>query len=47
MVIEDLERYATEHNVPIMQKDGITFLTDYIKEHKNIKNILKIGCAIG
>lgn len=47
MVIEDLERYATEHNVPIMQKDGITFLTDYIKEHKNIKNILEIGCAIG
>lgn len=47
MVMEDLERYATEHNVPIMQKDGITFLTDYIKEHKNIKNILEIGCAIG
>ena len=47
MVIEDLERYATEHNVPIMQKDGMTFLTDYIKEHKNIKNILEIGCAIG
>ena len=47
MVIEDLERYATVHNVPIMQKDGMTFLTDYIKEHKNIKNILEIGCAIG
>ena len=46
MVIEDLERYATEHNVPIMQKDGIQFLTNFIKDN-NIKNILEIGTAIG
>lgn len=46
MVIEDLEKYAHENNIPIMQKDGIDFLTQYIKEN-NIKNILEIGSAIG
>ena len=41
-----IEEYAKENNVPIMEKDGIDFLTNYIKEH-NIKNILEIGSAIG
>lgn len=44
--IEDLENYALVNNIPIMQKDGIDFLTNYIKEN-NIKNILEIGSAIG
>ena len=44
--IEELEEYAKKNNVPIMQKDGIEFLTKYIKEN-NIKNILEIGSAIG
>ena len=44
--IEELEEYAKENNVPIMQKDGIEFLTNYIKDN-NIKNILEIGSAIG
>lgn len=44
--IEELEKYALENNVPIMEKEGIDFLTDYIKEHK-IKKILEIGSAIG
>lgn len=44
--IEDLEEYAKLNNVPIMQKDGIEFLTNYIKDN-NIKNILEIGTAIG
>lgn len=44
--LEKLEKYAQENNVPIMQKDGIEFLTNYIKEN-NIKNILEIGSAIG
>ena len=44
--IEELEEYAKENNIPIMQKDGIEFLTNYIKEN-NIKNILEIGSAIG
>jgi len=44
--IEEIEKYALENNVPIMQKDGIDFLTNYIKEN-NIKSILEIGSAIG
>lgn len=45
-MIEELEIYAKEHNVPIMLPDGINYLCDYIKEN-NIKNILEIGTAIG
>ena len=44
--IEELEKYAKENNIPIMQKDGIEFLINYIKENR-IKNILEIGSAIG
>ena len=44
--LEEIEKYAQENNVPIMQKDGIEFLTNYIKEN-NIKSILEIGAAIG
>ena len=46
MELKDLEEYARINNVPIMEKDGIEFLTNYIKEN-NIKNILEIGAAIG
>ena len=42
----EIEKYAKINNIPIMQKDGIDFLTQYIKEH-NIKSILEIGSAIG
>ena len=45
-VILDMESYAKEHNVPIMQKDGIAFLMKYIKAN-GVKNILEIGSAIG
>ena len=44
--MEELEIYAKENNVPIMQKDGIEYLCEFIKEN-NIKNILEIGSAIG
>ena len=44
--LEEIEKYASINNIPIMQKDGIEFLTKYIKENK-IKNILEIGSAIG
>ena len=44
--ILDLENYASKNNIPIMMKDGIDFLLEYIKKN-NIKNILEIGSAIG
>lgn len=45
-ILESMEEYAKVNNVPIMMKDGIEFLTNYIKENK-VKNILEIGSAIG
>lgn len=44
--LEKLEDYAKKNKIPIMQKDGIEFLTNYIKKN-NIKRILEIGSAIG
>lgn len=44
--LKEIELYAEENNVPIMTKEGITFLTNYIKKY-NIKRILEIGAAIG
>lgn len=44
--LKAIEEYAKANNVPIMIKDGIDFLCNYIKEHK-IKRILEIGSAIG
>lgn len=46
MTLEEMEKYAKEHSVPIMEKEGIEFLTKYIKDN-NVKSILEIGAAIG
>lgn len=45
-LILEMERYASEKNVPIIEKESITFIMKYIKTN-NIKNILEIGSAIG
>lgn len=42
----EIEEYAKKYNIPIMQKEGIEFLTKFIKENK-VKKILEIGTAIG
>lgn len=44
--LEDIEAYAIEHDVPIMQKEGISFLCTFLKEH-NCTSILEVGTAIG
>lgn len=44
--ILEMEAYASEKNVPIIEKESITFIMKYIKS-KNVKNILEIGSAIG
>lgn len=41
-----IEEYAKDNYVPIMLKDGIEYLCNYIKDN-NIKNILEVGSAIG
>ena len=45
-VIIEMERYAKEYNVPIIEKDSIKFIMKYIKLN-NVKKILEIGTAIG
>lgn len=45
-LILEMEQYANEHNVPIIEKESIAFIMKYIKAH-NIKNVLEIGSAIG
>lgn len=46
LIIRKMEEYADEHGVPIMEKEGIEFLTEFIK-HNKIKSILEVGTAIG
>lgn len=45
-LITQLEQYAEEHNVPIMEPLGIDFLQQMIRMNKP-KRILEIGTAIG
>jgi len=44
--IREIKKYAEDNNVPIMQDEGIEFLTNFIIK-KQLKNILEIGTAIG
>ena len=46
IMLEEIEMYAKVEKVPIMMKDGIEYLCNYIREN-NIKNILEVGSAIG
>lgn len=46
MFLEEIENYAHLNNIPIMEKEGIEFLTEYIKKNK-VTKILEIGSAIG
>ena len=45
-IIRKMEKYADEKGIPIMEKDGLKFLTEFIRLNK-IKNILEVGSAIG
>ena len=44
--IKEIKDYALENGIPIMQEDGIDFLTNFIIK-KQIKNVLEVGTAIG
>ncbi len=45
-IIKDIKKYAEKNGVPIMQDEGIDFLTNFIiKNH--IENVLEVGTAIG
>ena len=42
----EMEEYAKDNNVPIIEKKSIAYIMKLIKK-QNIKNILEIGSAIG
>lgn len=44
--VREIKKYAIDENVPIMQDDGISFLTTFIIKNK-IQTVLEIGTAIG
>ena len=44
--IKRIKEYAKNENIPIMQDDGISFLTTFIIKNK-INSVLEIGTAIG
>ena len=44
--ISEIQKFAMENEVPILQDEGSTFICDYILSH-NVKTILEIGTAIG
>lgn len=45
-MIKELKKYAEENDVPIMQDEGIDFLTTFIIKNQT-KKVLEIGTAIG
>ena len=45
-LIRKMEKYADQKGIPIMEKEGIKFLREFIKLN-NVKSILEIGSAIG
>lgn len=45
-LIKEIKQYAIEKKVPIMQEEGIDYLTTFIIKHQ-IESVLEIGSAIG
>ena len=45
-IVKEIEEYAKKNKVPIMQREGIRYLTSYIAKN-DIHNVLEIGTAIG
>ena len=43
---KEIEKYASENYVPIIRKDNINYLKDFIQS-KKLYNILELGTAIG
>ena len=44
--LREMKEYAKRENIPIMQEEGIDYLTTFIISHQ-IKEVLEIGTAIG
>ncbi len=45
-IISEMEDYAQKYDIPIMEKEGIAFMLEFIRLH-HCRHILEIGTAIG
>lgn len=45
-LIKEMEEYAVKYDIPIMQKEGISFFQKIIEDN-NVHSILELGTAIG
>lgn len=45
-MIKEIKKYAMDNDIPIMQDEGIDFLTTFIIKHQ-IDSVLEVGTAIG
>ena len=45
-MVEQIKNNAIKNNIPIIQDEGLEFISNYIKEN-NVKSILEIGSAVG
>ena len=45
-MVEQIKEKAIKNNIPIIQDEGLEFISNYIKEN-NITSILEIGSAVG
>lgn len=45
LLVEEMERYAEMHSVPIIFYEGLEFISTYVKDN-NVKSILEVGTAI-
>lgn len=46
-LVKEVHDKARKENVPIMKDDGMKFLCALLEEHKEVRDILEIGTAVG
>ncbi len=45
-MIKEIKTYAKEESIPIMNDEGINYLTNFVIKYK-VQNVLEVGTAIG
>ncbi len=45
--LDEIEREARSEHIPVMTEDGLAFLVNYIREHREVQRILEAGTAVG
>ncbi len=45
--LKKILKQARKDHIPVMMDDGLSFLTNYIRAHEEIRDILECGSAVG